>query len=1330
MSGAKKFEGHAYGPFNLITRRDMLTGAMAFSLTFAAVPGLARAGAAQTGATDVAAPSKESLSRHFRTPPQAYAPVDNWWWEAAHVDKEKLTLQLQEMKDRGIGGTWFYPRWVYGESYTSDPPYWGDKWWELTRFSVEEHERIGLTHFFSNWTLTQFQQNMVRKEKESNPSLEGRILVLHQRDSSGTLELGAGEELIEAAAFKKNGTALDYSTRKVLTESVRGGKLKWKSPGDGWVVAAIAAKPWDLNYLSKTVGDRFTESYLGEYQKHLPEHIGKTLQSYGADEMIMLAGEIIFSNSLLDRVRSQRGYDPTPHLIGLFYDIGTKTDQIRCDYYDAMTTLLEQNFYKPPSDWLESRGMQHSVLSQLGAGDALLQTAQLGDFFRYMRTFHIQGNEDPQKTKPGKRRLMATKLSSSIGHLYNRERVVLCVHYATGWGQTQQENMAWTNESYAKGHNLYVRHGNYYTLLGGWYEWVPPGDHFHQPIWRYWKTFTQYITRLSYLLSQGKHRADVALFYPITTIHANWVGGRNATEWTMQEEIDASGPPIPFDPPAVQASRSLKALAEVIYDDGIDFNFTDNDSLDRATIEGPVLEIAGVQSRSIVLPALSTIRLASMQKLRDFYEAGGTVVSFGRLPTASAENGRDDPQLRALVEAVFGVVSEGATLEVSRSNAQGGKAFFVPAEAKRVPELLSQALVRDVAAPEKELFVLHKKIGELDVYFLFNVREEARKLPVQFRSQGRVEIWDAFTGESRPVHHWKRVGEQQTEVQLRMGPNEGVVVVFSPEEPAPAVLEDNLGELVKIEAKGLTLTVQGFDETGGKKQIRVRQGKQDYVATGSVATPPKSIKLEGSFAFSLEPTMNNRWGDFRHPASQTMIGAEARQFRYAEEEAGAGTDRNWHRADFDDAAWPEVTYSYGPYWWHLGGFASGSEPKELLQLAERGEIDVARSWGSGDKAVRWQREDFSKKLGSMKKLHPDGYIDGLLGIPGNFLMLNQPAPGNDTHYFLTYVSAHADGDYFLHAGVQPADSIFSLPYPPPTAPLPSRTRAWINGAELPVDIRAGHTDSRSKARLRKGWNTVLLEVVRPEEGPVALYAALFENEPPKADRYTALLRWFREPQPLVYDILPNETKRVGWYRFKAPPGVRALRLPTEGKVQAWVDGESVPVEGGQIRLSAPRYATSQVALRVEQARGAYGGAAFADPIAFECGTGQISLGDWSTQGLATYSGIGIYSREVRLDKTHLRCKVVLDLGVATSVAEVLVNGQPAGVKLARPFRFDITSLVKEGTNTVDIKVANTLANHMSTYPTKWVLEGQTVSGLLGPVALHFYSPVQLTAERA
>ena len=84
----------------------------------------------------------------------------------------------------------------------------------------------------------------------------------------------------------------------------------------------------------------------------------------------------------------------------------------------------------------------------------------------------------------------------------------------------------------------------------------------------------------------------------------------------------------------------------------------------------------------------------------------------------------------------------------------------------------------------------------------------------------------------------------------------------------------------------------------------------------------------------------------------------------------------------------------------------------------------------------------------------------------------------------------------------------------------------------------------------------------------------------------------------------------------------------------------------------------------------------------------------------------LYGKVVTLNKEHLKASVVLDLGMVKTCAEVHVNGKLAGVRLARPFRFEITDLVREGENEIQIRVVNTLANHMSSYPTKSVYKGK------------------------
>jgi len=1248
------------------------------------------------------------MMKSFRDPGPEFGPIDCWWWDAARLSEEKLKWQLEQMSQQGVAGTWWYPRFLEGP-LRSDPPYWSDRWWDMTAFSMQQHQRLGMVSWFSDWTAKQVFQNKVRAERERNPGLTGHRLAIHETESSGPMQLKvevpAEEQVLHAAAYRKTEAGLDWDSQIPLGGRVKDGALTWKAPQAGWVLAVVTAQPHDLDYLDRAVVDRWMELLLGEYEARLSSFVGNTLQAYGPDEMFVLNGSILYSPCLAARFEGEKGYDPLPLLVGIFHDIGGQTDRVRCDYLEVMTSILDENLYAPFADWLHQRGMIYATIATWGRGSPLDQTFNYGDFFRMMSHFDVTGNEDPNVSEAGGRCFIDAKFSSSLAHLCGRERTAVCAYWGSGWGVTQEQNLAWTNENYAYGVNLYNRHGALFSRMGGWYEWVPPAVHFYQPYWQYWRQFTDYVRRLSYVMSRGRHRADVALLYPLTTIHAHWSGGKQ------------------FGPAARKAEEGLKKLAGAIYRSGIDFDFVDERSLCSAEVREGELVVSGMPFRAVLMPPLTTIRRATLEKLRQFHDAGGTIVGLGRLPGASPEHGRDDPAVRSMVQEMFGVSpGEDSTEVVASTGLGGGKAFFVPDDEGQVPYILSGAIARDVVVSEGDVFHTHQKTDEADIYFLFNVRAEKRRITASFRVDGEPEVWDAFTGGVRPVHRFCREGEG-TRVILDVGPHEGVVLVFVASQGRPRVIDDDLDSIAARESGDGVVRVRGLCESGGEKRIRVTHKGLEYSAEADVAPPPAPIALDGPWDFLLQPTMDNQWGDFRYPPSDGFIGAEARRFRYMEEDRQPGTALGWHGKDFDDSGWERVTYTYGPYWWALGPFEEGREPGEVVEEARAGHVDIRAAFEVGGRTLRWRRFGFSRKYGHQAPTQTAW--GGLEGVPQNFISLEAAQEGTGAvRYLFANVHCPQDGEWTLDFGGRA-----------------SLTReAWVNGERV-LSTSDQEADARARVQLQEGWNRVLLRIVQPEGKAMQTYAAFFEGqEPPPLEPFVPLLRWFRGPQKLRFDIMPDRDRPVGWYRFAAPPGLKAMRLRLNARsVRAWVDGEPVTPEaiackgdskdGSPLTISLTRPSTGpcQVTLRVEQRACCYGGAAFDEPVTFECGPGRISLGDWCECGLDTYSGAGVYSRTVTLGKDHLEGKVYLDLGRAVTVAEVTVNGRAAGVNKARPFRFDVSDLVREGENEIQVKVASTLANHMSTYPTQRIYEGQTVAGLLGPVELRFAREVTLTA---
>jgi len=1291
-------------------------------------------------------PSYEELRRTFPDPPAEYGPIDCWWWEAGVLDKERMTWQLQEMKRMGVSGTWYYPRLIYGEALEPTPAYWTEEWWDFFRFSMQEHERLGLVAWTSDWTAAEFFQGQLREQREKEPWLWGRRLAMHQKEASGpgplTLELQDDESLLWAAAFRKGDRGLEEASRHDLEPESR--RVSWQAPESGWVLTAVVSRPYDLDYLNRKVAERWIEVLLGTHEKQLGDFLGTTLQAYGTDELYVLRGNILYSEALLERFREEKGYDPLPLLACLFADLGPRTDQIRCEFYDVMITMLEENLFQPFAQWLHKRGMVYTEFCPNGKWmDVLAQTYHYGDFFRYMRHYDYPGNEE----NTGRTRTFQAKMASSIAHLYQRKRTGLCNYWGAGWGHTLDENLRWTNENYAYGITLYNRHGVLYSTLGGWYEWVPPAVHFRQPYWQHWRTFTDHIRRLSYLLSQGNHVADVAILYPITAVHANWFGGGE------------------FGAAANEAADAAYSLARTVYASGLDFDYIDFQTLQRAEVEDGRLKVSGLEFPVLLLPPLSTIRIGTLEKAKEFWEGGGVVIAYRRLPHASAENGRDDPALRLLLQETFGLDSteahhnsslkRGTPYQVSENvSPQGGRAIFIASEgtehARTLPELISSTIIQDVLASEPDVYHTHQRTGNGDVYFLFNARAETRLLEFVFRAGGQPEIWDTFTGEVRDIHRFETLTPVQsqrettksnlqasgkktdcpmgggTRVRLRMEPYQGLCVVFNRHSPdRPGVTQDDLTEVVEVEASGAGIVVRGFGDTAGRKSVRATYAGKRYRGETRMDPPPIVLPLDGSWRFRLKPTMDNRWGDFRHPASPRFIGAEARRFRYMPEGETPGTLLGWSQKDFAASAWPEFTYTHGPYWWDTGPLAGGQVPPDLLDGALKGEIDPAH----------WSWHTFSQKFGSLDREVQNTH-GGLFGVANDFLVFDATGGSRDAErYLFTHVHSSRDQDLVLDFGGR---GVFPR-------------EAWVSG------VRVLSVDKDEKTRMRririareqfseteelereatvgvsvkKGWNPVLLRLTQPGGRRIATYAVFYDPQhPPTEERYVPLLKWFRNTSGLSYDVLPENRKRVGWYRFESPPGTESMGLQLRARrVEAWVDGEPVAVTNGIIKLPSAMKRVSRIALRVEHEPGYYAGAAFEEPVAFTCGEGLVALGDWCDHALESYSGAGVYTKTVQVSAEVLAGKAVLDLGRANATAEVRVNGQPAGLRLARPYTFDLSGLLQEGENTIEVTVHNTLANHYSVgYPSNFVYDGQTVAGLLGPVNLRFLREVTLRAE--
>ncbi len=1222
----------------------------------------------------------------FSTPPPGYGEVPFWWWTGDPLDKERLLWQLDKLHAAGIPGVQInYAHDPGMLTYPVEPPIFSEPWWDIWRWMTEECRKRGMGIGLSGYTIDwPGHDNLFYQIGVTDGSVRGASLIHKSMRVKGRKDFSwkLPDGCIGVTAYKLKDDAIVPGSGVSLQSQVRDGQLEWTPPAGQWqVIAVIKESPErSVDPMDPASGQKVIERFLQPFADHCPGESGKALNYFFHDELNFGVHGWLWTERFAAEFERRKGYDIVPVLPALFCDIGPSTPKIRLDYSDVMVSLTEECFFRPIFEWHWKRGITYACDPGSRGGDPL----EFGDYFRCIRWYAAPGHDTPG----GKADLHKDKVSSSIAHLYQRPRVWLEGYHSLGWGATPATIFDSSCKNFLYGANLLNLHGLYYTTHGGYWEWAPPCFHFRMPYWEHMGSFFRYFERLSYLLSQGVHRCDVAILYPTAPLEAGLGNKAVETAFTTGDDL--------------------------YMQHGIDFDFMDFESLDRAQIQERQLCVSGEAYRVLILPSMRALRQSTLDKALAFYRAGGVVLATGALPEASDRIGREDAELDAAVRELFGVTAaqarDGKTAPPQTSDGGGVGAAVKAHDA--LAALITRSIPRDFV-PEGAAQVLHRKIGPREVYLVMGAAKNSESF---FRATGTAELWDPWTGGSRPLHGLSPA-EGGTRLRMPLDAAEAQLIVFEPGECGISVEKTDLEDLIDAGVKEGKVIVTGYARSAGEKTAVIHQGSQMLTLRGEAPAPAAPVAVDGLWDVELKPTLDNRWGDFRLPASDAMIGAEARQFLYAEETAA---NPGWEAANVDDAPWKKVTHSFGTRFWKLGPLAGGDSAVEE-QLARLTAVDPSRPVAMDGKESSWQAYEFSMRWGVEGDPGPQGYHGLKELISDDFIVLGQPKRADTA---ITYEKEPQGTRYYLWTSAWAPRAMEATILAGNIKP----SAVWVNGAKI--------EDFSATVSLKAGANPVLLRYDAAGRTHFVLKAAGAAAEAPAVP---LAMRWNSEPGIVPFDAKPREEHPAGWYRFVSPPGLQQMTIVARGAVQAWADGTPMTVSAGKQRSDgATEYTAAaaqvnplaaKVALRIMQERGCYGGAALPEPIALTCGPGRMPAGDWAQMGaLADYSGGLWYRKTIALTPEQTRGRVLLDLGRVCATAEIFVNGQSAGVKLTPPWTLDISSLVKPGDNRMEILVCNTLANHYGTIPTRY--RGSPESGLIGPVSIQTSSLITLTSGDA
>ena len=1153
----------------------------------------------------------------FKNPPKGYGDVAFYWWQGDTLTRERLTWELDQLKDKGVTSLQINYSHLdeggisYGLSNPSKPALFTPEWWNLLRWFAVESQKRGMTISLSDYTLGIGQGFAMDEAIKENPDLNGSVLKSISKiiTGDGSLELPHNLLAVSAIRIKPDSTQA-IGTRKNLLSEVKNGKLDYQFGQENWEITGVYYETLIPSYdpMNPQSGKSYCEHFFGKFERELPkETFKKAVNFFFSDELNFRVSGNLWNRYFAHEFQKRKGYDLVPYLDALYTNIGNITSKIRIDYNDVLVSLSEENFFKPVYQWHQDRGL----IFGCDHGGRGREVAEFGDYFRTQRWNQGPGSDQPNLGKD----LIKAKVASSIAHMYQRPRVWLEGFYGSGWGTTSSGVSDAIFANFTMGYNLLSFHGLYYTTKGGWWEWAPPCNHFHMPYWQQIDPLMKCVQRLAYTLSQGIHHCDVAIMYPTEPVVTDMEGNKSV-------------------------SVAFGAGTE-LYSKGIDFDYMDYESLARAEVKNGELHIAGEKFKVLVIPSMKVIRHASLQKIQEFKNSGGIVVNIGEQPVVTEWSGAKDTDVSKLISAVYAkapnlIQCKDETEVVPAISGKYSPGFKILSEISSQP------------------YVMHRIVGNRDIYALYNLPAGTKCF---FKAKGNVELWNPWTTEISSLSKLAIPTKDGTEITLPLSEKEMQIIVF----------------------------------TNGKSSAK------DFV--GSMIL--KTIPVEGNWEFELKPSLDNQWGDFQLPATKEMLGAQVRQLYYTENKGYTGSEIKF------DESWEKQTCAYGKQFLKLGALPVCPTEQELLKMIPQKEGETVKI---ENKDYQWTAYGFSWQHGVESDYGHQGY-HGLKGqMYDNFIRLGKL---EEYKHSLRRATEPAGNFYILATSViAPSDGTFDI--------LTGDTKPslfFINGTKTDVNS--------TSVSLKKGANSLLLVYNKACE----TYLVFRKMNRPRPSKQPVSMCWYQD-----YGVLPYDTEGTnssfGLFAFESAPGLQSFTLSAYGNVQVWADGIGQKVVAGErqadgltaytVNLSNPKISSAQIVLKIDYQPGYRGMAAIPKYIRQTCGTGTITLGDWSEiDGLRAYAGGALYRKIIPISADDLKNKLEIDLGDLVSSGELFVNGNSAGIRLSPPWKFDITPLVKPGENKVEVIIYNTLANNYTTIPTRY--RGSIKSGLIGPVSLKVMS---------
>ena len=753
-------------------------------------------------------PRPDSLRQGFLNPPPEARPMMRWWWFGPAVTKPELARELQTMQQAGIGGVEIQP--VYPMAL-DDPDkgirnlrYLSPEFLDAISFANRTARSLGLRvdiTLGSGWPYG---------GPGTTPKLSAYGLGVSADPISGNRSFPPPPTTsadIFIAEFAVNGTEQHFDPASARRIDLTG----FVAPPGTTTVLYFVAGPTGQEVKRAAFGaegsvlDHFSRDAIDEHLRDVAEPLvaafgdqppysvfSDSLEVEGAD----------WTPNLPEEFLKRRGYDLIPHLPELVAGGTPEAEAVRHDWGKTLSELIRENYLAPLTAFAESH---HTLFRSQTYGDPAVTLADEA-------TPNLIEGEGMQW-----RQFSYCRWATSAAHLYGRN-----VASAETWTwlhspafrATPLDVKAEADRMFLLGVNQFVGHGWPYSPSSagepGYAFYAAAVFNEHNPWFAVMPEITKYLTRVSWLLRQGKPANDVAILLPEDDAQAAFTPGHVSVTDEMSRRIS----------PELMAS---------ILDAGYNLDFIDAATIDKlGTIPYPILIIPPTERIPLSTTKILYRRCSSIH-----------IIGIGKMPSLAPGllDQKDSPQ----IADAFGHIFQGAECRGQQLDSTAN-----------LPAALHKALLPDLDATGQTagLGFIHRKLPDRDIYFVANTGNQPIEAQVRFRSSNRsVQAWDPDGG------------EVVLSAELGSDPAQSIPLRLAPYESRIFILSGVRGPVNHL--SGIDLRGQGREIADLSRNWRVRFGKDAKPETLNTLTSWTDMPLrryysgeatyERSFSIGKQP---------------------------------------------------------------------------------------------------------------------------------------------------------------------------------------------------------------------------------------------------------------------------------------------------------------------------------------------------------------------------------------------------------------------------------------------------------------------------------------------